>query len=238
MRKFSLVNFANPPYTRIFEKSVNLIETINNATADAEAERFRWHIGSHAAFQAIMHVLSELRNPDFETPDRLRALRALQNSRRLKESVSSKAWLVVKSMIDKVISDHLASQLRRPSCIYPPSNPMSTNEELNCPLNKSMELPSELPTIDLGPSLYVDEPPLYLAKSPIGISDPFGQIDFGQVDFGQMDLNSIAGMDMQDVSMDFNWVCLRQELPPGLTLTNLKGFWGDPVDLDPVEYTV
>jgi len=233
MRKFSLVNFANPPYTRIFEKSVNLVETINNATADAEAERFRWHIGSHAAFQAIMHVLSELRNPDFETPDRLRALRALQISRRLKENVSSKAWLVVKSMIDKVISDHLASQLSRPSCTYPPSNPMSTNEELNCPLNKSMELPSELPTIDLGPSLYVDEPPLYLAKSPIGISDPFGQVDFGQ-----MNLNSIAEMDMQDVSMDFNWVCLRQELSPGLTLTNLKGFWGDPVDLDPVEYTV
>ena len=91
----------------------------------------------------------------------------------------------------------------------------------------------ELPTIDLGPSLYVDEPPLYPAQSPIDISDPFGQVDFGQ-----MNLNSIAGMDMQDVSMDFNWVCLRQELPPGLILTNLKGFWGDPVDLDPVEYTM
>jgi len=180
-----------------------------------------------------MHVLSELRNPDFETPDRLRALRALQISKRLKENVSSKAWLVVKSLIDKVISDHLASQLSQPSCTYPPSNQMSTNEGLNCPPNKSMELSSELPTIDLGPSLYVDEPPLYPAQSPIGISDPFGQVDFGQ-----MNLNGIAGMDMQDVSMDFNWVCLLQELPPGLTLTNLKGFWGDPVDLDPVEYTV
>ena len=185
-----------------------------------------------------MHVLSELRNPDFETPDRLRALRALQISRRLKENVSSKAWLVVKSMIDKVISDHLASQLGRPSCTYPPSNPISTNEELNCPPNESIELPSELPTIDLGPSLYVDEPSLYPAQSPIGISDPFGQVDFGQVDFGQMNLNSIAGMDMQDVSMDFNWVCLCQELPLGPILINLKGFWGDPVDLDPVEYTV
>jgi hypothetical protein len=180
-----------------------------------------------------MHVLSELRNPDFETPDRLRALRALQISRRLKENVSSKAWLVVKGMIDKVISDHLASQLSQTSCTYPPSNPMFTNEELNCPPNKSIELPSELPTIDLRPSLYVDEPPLYPAQSPTGISDPFEQVDFGQ-----MNLNSIAGMDMQDVSMDFNWVCLRQELPPGLILINLKGFWGDPVDLDPVEYTV
>ena len=96
-----------------------------------------------------------------------------------------------------------------------------------------MELPLELPTIDLGPSLYVDGPPLYPAQSPTSISDPFEQVDFGQ-----MNLNSIAGMDMQDVSMDFNWVCLRQKLPLGLTLTNLKGFWGDPVDLDPVEYTV
>ncbi|OCL03759.1 hypothetical protein AOQ84DRAFT_381310 [Glonium stellatum] len=200
----------------IFEKSVNLIETINGATADADAERFRWHIGGHAAFQAIMHVLSELRNPDFETPDRLRALRALQISRRLKENVSSKAWLVVKSMIDKVISDHFASQLSRPNCAYPPSISAPIHEELDCPPNKPMELPSEVPVTDMGPSLYVEESPLYPTQSPTGISDPFGQIDFGQ-----MNLNSIAGMDMQDVSMDLNW-----------------GFWGDPVDLDPVEYTI
>jgi hypothetical protein len=30
---------------RIFEKSVNCIETINGAAADVHAARFQWHIG-------------------------------------------------------------------------------------------------------------------------------------------------------------------------------------------------
>lgn len=31
---------------RIFEKSVNCIETLNGAAADVDAARFQWHIGS------------------------------------------------------------------------------------------------------------------------------------------------------------------------------------------------
>ncbi|KAL5119074.1 hypothetical protein ACEQ8H_002998 [Pleosporales sp. CAS-2024a] len=93
----------------IFEKSVNCIETINGAAADVHAARFRWHIGGIASFQAIMHVLSELRNPLFDTPDRQRALRALQMSRLLKENNSAKAWQAVRNMIDSVIEEHNAS---------------------------------------------------------------------------------------------------------------------------------
>jgi hypothetical protein len=65
--------------------------------------------GGHAAFQAIMHVLSELRNPHFHTPHRARALRAIQLSKQLKENNNTKPWQAVKSMIDKVISQNLYS---------------------------------------------------------------------------------------------------------------------------------
>ena len=110
---------------RIFEKSVNCIETINGAAADVDAARFQWHIGELrqfqigsciltvaggiASFQAIMHVLSELRNPLFDTPDRQRALRALQMSRLLRENNGAKAWQAVRNMIDRAIAEHNAS---------------------------------------------------------------------------------------------------------------------------------
>lgn len=52
-----------------------------------------------------MHILSELRNPQFDPPDRQRALRALQTSRLLKESNTSRPWSVIKTMIDKVVAE-------------------------------------------------------------------------------------------------------------------------------------
>lgn len=66
--------------------------------------------GGVASFQAIMHVLSELRNPMFDTPHRQRALRALQLSRILRENNTAKAWLAVKAMIDRAISENTMSQ--------------------------------------------------------------------------------------------------------------------------------
>ncbi|KAH9859929.1 hypothetical protein IAQ61_011712 [Plenodomus lingam] len=93
----------------IFEKSVNCIETLNHAAADVDAARFHWHISGIASFQAIMHVLSELRNPLFDAPDRQRALRALQTSRKIRESNTAKAWQAVKNMIDKAVAEHNAS---------------------------------------------------------------------------------------------------------------------------------
>jgi hypothetical protein len=56
-----------------------------------------------------MHVLSELRNPLFDTPDRQRALRALQMARILRENNGAKAWQAVRNMIDRAIAEHNAS---------------------------------------------------------------------------------------------------------------------------------
>lgn len=67
-------------------------------------------IGGVASFQAIMHVLSELRTPLFDNSDRQRALRALQMSRMLRENNTTKAWQAVRSMIDRAIVEHTSSQ--------------------------------------------------------------------------------------------------------------------------------
>lgn len=52
-----------------------------------------------------MHILSELRNPIFDTPDRQRALRALELVRLLKENNEEKSWQAIKSMIDKLLAE-------------------------------------------------------------------------------------------------------------------------------------
>jgi hypothetical protein len=93
--------------------------------------------GGIASFQAIMHVLSELRNPLFDTPDRQRALRALQMSRLLRENNSAKAWQAVRSMIDRAIAEHNASP-RGPSLANPPVR--SKPETLEDPSNDNVRV--------------------------------------------------------------------------------------------------
>jgi hypothetical protein len=56
-----------------------------------------------------MHVLSELRNPLFDTPDRQRAVRALQTARLLRENSGAKAWQAVRNMIDRAVADYNSS---------------------------------------------------------------------------------------------------------------------------------
>lgn len=83
-----------------------------------------------------MHILSELRNPLFDPPDRQRALRALQTSRLLKESNTSRAWSVVKTMIDKIVAEQYVTQPTQTgsrftspsSCSTPLSKTMATRQ--------------------------------------------------------------------------------------------------------------
>lgn len=109
-RAYRDIVFPHDVRKSIFIKSVNCIETLNNATVDIDVARFQWYIGGHASFQAIMHVLAELRNPMFETPDRARAIRALQLSRILKDQNQTKPWLAVKAMIDRVVADQMVAR--------------------------------------------------------------------------------------------------------------------------------
>ncbi|KAF2004474.1 hypothetical protein P154DRAFT_485125 [Amniculicola lignicola CBS 123094] len=195
----------------IFEKSVNCVETLNGASIDVEAARFQWHIGGHAAFQAIMHMLSELRNPLFDVPDRQRALRALQMSRVLKETNNTKAWTVVKSMIDKVVSEQSNSETHSQtssSFETPPST--SANNSAG---------PQYLPYVNGIPS-YAIQRSANQAPQQMIVSAPPPQI-----------------LQPQPVQTPFNWddINLNNIIGIGDTQQNQEmpefdfGFWGDPV---------
>jgi len=82
-----------------------------------------------------MHILSELRNPLFDTPDRQRAIRALQISQVLKEKNDTKAWAVVKGMIDKVVGEQFISQSTRAEASASSSAyPSPTTASMNNPI--------------------------------------------------------------------------------------------------------
>jgi hypothetical protein len=108
-----------------------------------------------------MHVLSELRTPLFNNPDRQRALRALQMSRILRENNGTKAWQAVKNMIDKAIAEHTSSQMpqaQTPSAFDSPtmsvsgSVPGDTNSTRNVQVYPVMgEMPNYALQIQHGP---------------------------------------------------------------------------------------
>lgn len=89
---------------------MSLIESLNRVSHDKDAEQFQWHIGGHAAFQAIMHILAELRDPEFcgskDPIIRARALRALHTVLDLKGRSDSNTWAVIKRMIDRLDPSH------------------------------------------------------------------------------------------------------------------------------------
>ncbi|KAF2263940.1 hypothetical protein CC78DRAFT_603201 [Lojkania enalia] len=206
--------FSDDIRKSIFEKSVNCIETLNGAGVDVNAARFQWHIGGHAAFQAIMHVLSELRNPAFDCPDRMRALRALQMSRLLKENNNTKAWTVVKTMIDKVIREHASTQQSgsESSYVTPPTGATNNSTNANLPIYVD-RIPSyaiQRSPIQRSPqTTYVERPP----PPPQPVRAPFNWDD--------LNLNTIAA-----------------DIPPNPELPEFDfGFWGDPVNFnDPITY--
>lgn len=136
-----------------------MIETLDGATADPDTARFRWHIsmtakppllmgltisGAHTVFQAIIHVVSELRNPTFDAPNRFRAIKALQFSRMLKEQDQAKSWQAVKSMIDRFLGKE-ANSLSSASDHSPVPGPT--------PQEPPTSMPPNLPTFPQpGPS--------------------------------------------------------------------------------------
>lgn len=90
-----------------------------------------------------MHVLSELRNPLFDTPDRQRALRALQMSRLLRENNGAKAWQAVRNMIDRAIEEHNTSPRNKSqssSSYASPQGQTINNAPLDDPSNDNVRV--------------------------------------------------------------------------------------------------
>jgi hypothetical protein len=97
-----------------------------------------------------MHILSELRNPLFDAPDRQRALRALQMSRILRENNSAKAWQAVKNMIDKAVSEHNLSpriQTQKHGSYVSPSLTTTTSLPMNAASNSNTGVYAAMDTI-------------------------------------------------------------------------------------------
>lgn len=97
-----------------------------------------------------MHILSELRNPMFDAPDRQRALRALQMSRLLRENNHTKAWTVVKSMIDKVLGEQTINTRNSSSGSYVSPTLATSNS-----------------SVGLGFPAFVDQIPSYATQRPV-----------------------------------------------------------------------
>lgn len=207
-RAYRDVVFSNEIRTSIFEKSINCIETLNGASIDVDIARYQWHIGGHAAFQAILHILSELRNPSFEVPDRPRALRALQMSSLLKENNHTKAWAVVKGMIDKAVRESAVSQSDHSGSLDSYASPSTSST-------------SQVATF--GYPVYVNQIPSYalqqnpepgsFIQQPASEVQPM-QLDHNVYNWDDLHLNSTVGDTEQNQDLpEFDW-----------------GFWGDPVN--------
>lgn len=102
-------------------------------------------LGGHAAFQAILHILSELRNPSFNAPDRSRALQTLQMSRLLKENTHTKAWSVVKGMIDRAVEESAAPKTTHSessdSHASPPNVPLTDSVPFSYQISYHNQIP-------------------------------------------------------------------------------------------------
>ena len=130
-----------------------------------------------------MHVLSELRNPDFEVPDRSRALRALQMSRVIRENNTTKAWAVVKAMIEKVIEEHFSAQRSTEASQTSSNTTPRANQNL---------------------SSFAQTVPRYDPVSPKKAEQPnqAPPTDYGQFSFSNMPSET----PLHTVDIDFDWV--------------------------------
>ncbi|KAL1793264.1 hypothetical protein ACET3X_008246 [Alternaria dauci] len=232
-RAYRDVIFSDEIRRSIFEKSVNCVETLNKAAADVDAARFQWHIGGVVSFQAIMHILSELRNPLFNAPDRQRALRALQMSRILRENNSAKAWQAVKNMIDKAVSEHNLSprgssqstgHYVNPPMVPPISVPMNNTSNSNTSIYPAMQA---MPSYAFqNTSASYDQQPISGRSQPQAMATEPDLLQSMQSiqghapcwdDINLSNINNIVG-DVQantDVIPDFDF-----------------GFWGDPFNYE------
>lgn len=176
--------------------------------------------GGHAAFQAILHILSELRNPLFDVPDRPRALRALHMSRLLKENNHTKAWAVVKGMIDKAVGESAVSQSNHSESLDSYASPPAASSNHVATFNYPVfvdQIPSYALQQNPGPESYIQQP--VPEVQPI-------QPDHNVFNWDDLHLNSTVGDIEQNPDLpEFDWVSLplKSNLTSCLQLPGILG---------------
>ncbi|CAI6333255.1 unnamed protein product [Periconia digitata] len=218
-RAYRDIVFSNETRKLIFQKSVNCMETLNTASFDVDVARFQWHIGSHSFFQAIMHILSELRNPLFDAPDRQRALRALELSRLIKETNHTKPWQAIKSMIDKVLSEQSNTTSSKTPIVNDIPPPITSDPSPN--INPSLYTPQSAPSYTNSqgmPMMASVQPQPQMQMQPPTFPDYQQQLDQMQFNWDDINLNDIVGVTENSTG--------RNEMPEFDF-----GFWGDPINV-------
>ncbi|KAK1140025.1 hypothetical protein N8T08_010934 [Aspergillus melleus] len=166
----------------VLEKSVSLMESMNLIPDDKDAQRFQWHIGGHSCFQAIMHIVSELETPEFQAADhsilRSRALVVLRDTMNMKGREMSSIW----NVINRIISNCLAKNSQQTFSLTPYSALFPPNRII----------PDFSTTVTMTTPQTFAETPGVQGSSVIGAPLP--------------DLGDLGNLDMQDVSMSFDWV--------------------------------
>ncbi|KAF5612846.1 C6 transcription factor [Fusarium subglutinans] len=163
----------------ILEKSVNLIESLNTMLGDKDAQRYGWHIGGHACFQPIMHIVSELDMPNFDAPNRQalrsRALDALRKTMLERGQEATPMW----NAMNRIISNCLAKSASRP---FPVTPFQATQTEL--PINET--------TQGLGSSAAAPRPdlPIFGVAPSTSLPDPM----------------ALGSIEMLEPDIMFDWV--------------------------------
>ncbi|KAH8702191.1 putative C6 transcription factor [Talaromyces proteolyticus] len=169
--------------TMVLAKSVSLMESMNQMPDDKDAKRFQWHIGGHACFQAILHIVSELKTPEFQSPNhivlRTRALNTLERTKKTREHESRGTWHVINRII---------------------VNFLSKNSPSTFPLTPFPDIMGILPDASPG-TMGTTQPPQTM---PVSLSTQEISEDTNLAP-PSLDLANFGSLDMQDPSTAFDW---------------------------------
>jgi hypothetical protein len=186
---------------RVLAKSVSLIESLNSMPDDQDAQKFQWHIGGHACFQSIMHIVSEVETTEFKAPNhsllRARAVEVLRKTMDTRGGEATPMWKV----INRIISNCLAKNA--------PANPPLTPFQTVLPRN------GVIPGIWSSTTASSSAVPQSLSAS--------GE---SAIETSLLDLSEIGRIDMQDPVTSFDWVSCFNLLIRSLLLTMLARDFG------------
>ena len=174
-----------------------------------------------------MHVLSELRNPMFDSPDRQRALRALQMSRILRENNTAKAWLAVKAMIDKAIQEHSMSQRNQ-------SQSSSTFASPTAPVPIALQTDGNIqvyPGQGQMPS-YAIQPSSVTYSQSVAASQPVQMHSQPSFVPAVGPMQEHAPPCWEDINLSNISNIVDSEPTPGIVPEFDFGFWGDPFNYE------
>jgi hypothetical protein len=197
---------------RVLAKSVSLVESLNMMSDDRDAQKFQWHIGGHACFQSIMHIVSELETPEFQAPNhrslRSRALGVLKRTMDTRGREVTPMW----NVINRIISNCLAKNA-------PATFPLTPFQAI---------FPPNAAIPGIGSTTTAPPPTVARSSSVSGDSAIATPLP---------DLSEVGSLDMQDPTLAFDWVRESNALMRRSALTVLTRDSGilTPQILAPIE---